>query len=150
MNMTILALVILAALLALRFSVPLISPTPTLLGITSGSLHTAPNKPNWVSSTVPAQSKNYVAPLTDQGNTNLSTVLETLSNWPRTKLITANNTYVHFEQRSYVWGFVDDIEIHQPVAGGDIHLRSASRLGYSDAGVNRARIKKLKSALTGS
>jgi uncharacterized protein (DUF1499 family) len=52
--------------------------------------------------------------------------------------------YVQFETR---WlKFVDDAEFVVVPAESAIHLRSASRLGRRDFGVNRARIESVRSA----
>jgi len=45
-------------------------------------------------------------------------------------------------------GFVDDVEFMADPAAGLVHVRSASRLGLSDLGVNRDRIETLRSALS--
>ena len=55
--------------------------------------------------------------------------------------------YLHAECRSAVFGFVDDLELNLRPAEGIIAVRSASRLGYSDLGVNRKRIETLRTAL---
>jgi uncharacterized protein (DUF1499 family) len=46
-----------------------------------------------------------------------------------------------------VFGFIDDLELHLRSAEGLIAVRSASRLGYSDLGVNRRRIEDLRALL---
>lgn len=47
---------------------------------------------------------------------------------------------------SRIFRFVDDVEFRMDAAGGVIHVRSASRAGYSDFGVNRKRVEKLRAA----
>ena len=54
--------------------------------------------------------------------------------------------YVHAEFTSDKLGFVDDVEFLLSQAEHVIHVRSASRLGLSDFGVNRARIETLREA----
>jgi uncharacterized protein (DUF1499 family) len=44
-------------------------------------------------------------------------------------------------------GFVDDVEFLADRASGVVHVRSASRLGRRDFGVNRARIEELRAIL---
>ena len=51
--------------------------------------------------------------------------------------------YLHAEFRTALWRFVDDVEFFLPKGENVIHYRSASRLGQSDFGVNRRRMKKL-------
>lgn len=43
-----------------------------------------------------------------------------------------------------VFGFVDDVEFRLDGTAGVIHVRSASRLGFSDLGVNRARVDDIR------
>jgi uncharacterized protein (DUF1499 family) len=45
---------------------------------------------------------------------------------------------------SRVFRFVDDLECRMVVAVGVIHVRSASRVGYWDLGVNRKRVEALR------
>ncbi len=45
--------------------------------------------------------------------------------------------------RTPLFGFVDDLEARIDRAGRVIHLRSASRVGHSDLGANRARVARL-------
>ena len=62
-------------------------------------------------------------------------------------IVTAENLYVHAEFRSRWLGFVDDVEFLLDAPAGLIHVRSASRLGRKDFGVNRARVEALREAL---
>ena len=58
-------------------------------------------------------------------------------------IISVQPDYLRAEFRSAIMGFVDDVEFYFP-ASPVIHLRSASRLGYSDLGVNRKRIESIR------
>ena len=51
--------------------------------------------------------------------------------------------FIHIEVTSRIFGFVDDVEfyLNEP---GIIHFRSASRIGYSDLGVNRERMETIR------
>jgi uncharacterized protein (DUF1499 family) len=66
---------------------------------------------------------------------------------PRTRIVTDAEGYLHAECRSALLGFVDDLELHLRPADAQIAVRSASRLGYSDMGVNRRRVEALRAAL---
>ncbi len=66
---------------------------------------------------------------------------------PRTRIVTESPEYLHAECRSSVFGFVDDLELQLRPSDGIIAVRSASRLGHSDFGVNRKRIETLRNAL---
>jgi len=66
-----------------------------------------------------------------------------LAGVPRTKIITETDDYLHAECSSAFFGFVDDLELHLRPSQNLIAVRSASRLGHSDFGVNRKRIENL-------
>jgi uncharacterized protein (DUF1499 family) len=78
-------------------------------------------------------------------------LLQVLSVVPRTTIIEhnieANDAYIRAESRSRLLGFVDDVEFYLPADQAVIHLRSASRLGESDLGVNRRRLEQIRLAL---
>lgn len=65
---------------------------------------------------------------------------------PRTAIVTATDAYVHAVCRTRM-GFADDLECRLCRADDVIHVRSASRLGYYDFGVNRARVEALRQQL---
>jgi uncharacterized protein (DUF1499 family) len=68
---------------------------------------------------------------------------------PRTKVIEATDNYLYVEFTSALMGFVDDVEFYIAPEGGGIQVRSASRLGESDLGVNRKRVEEIRKRLNG-
>jgi uncharacterized protein (DUF1499 family) len=62
------------------------------------------------------------------------------------RVITETETYVHATFTSRVFRFVDDLEFYFVLDAPVIHVRSASRVGYSDLGVNRKRVEKIRKA----
>jgi uncharacterized protein (DUF1499 family) len=54
--------------------------------------------------------------------------------------------YVRAEATTRWLRFVDDVELWLDPATGLVHVRSASRLGRKDFGVNRARVEALRAA----
>jgi uncharacterized protein (DUF1499 family) len=68
---------------------------------------------------------------------------------PGTRIISEKDDYLHAESTSALFGFVDDLELHLRREAGEIAVRSASRLGRSDFGVNRRRVERLRAALAG-
>jgi uncharacterized protein (DUF1499 family) len=54
--------------------------------------------------------------------------------------------YLHAEARSMFFGFVDDLEFALSADRQSIQVRSAARTGYSDFGVNRRRIERIRQA----
>ena len=63
---------------------------------------------------------------------------------PRSLLVKETSHFLQVEFRSHFLGFIDDVEIIVDDSEKKIHFRSASRLGFSDFGVNRRRIKAIK------
>ena len=57
--------------------------------------------------------------------------------------------YIRAEFRSRIFQFVDDVEFLFENQGNVIHVKSASRTGYSDFGVNRKRVEKIRAAFEG-
>jgi len=71
---------------------------------------------------------------------------EALLSLPRTKIINENDRTLHAECTSALFRFVDDVEFELRAEQGIIAVRSASRVGYSDLGVNRRRIESVRAA----
>jgi uncharacterized protein (DUF1499 family) len=66
---------------------------------------------------------------------------------PRTRIVERTERYLRAEFRSRGFRFVDDVEFYIPTesepGAGFVQFRSASRLGYSDLGVNRQRMEQI-------
>ncbi|GAB4228093.1 MAG: DUF1499 domain-containing protein [Chlamydiales bacterium] len=73
----------------------------------------------------------------------LSSIIESL---PRARIIKKDLNYIHAEIRSKVFRFTDDLEVYVNEKRGTIDLKSASRIGYYDFGVNKHRIKHVRKA----
>lgn len=67
---------------------------------------------------------------------------------PRLTVVETQSRYLHAEVRSRVFRFVDDLEFLLLPDEHLIHVRSASRTGYSDFGVNRRRVEHIRKAFT--
>ena len=74
-------------------------------------------------------------------------VHKTVGSLPRTKVVSADNNKIHAECRSMTFLFVDDLMLHLTPSNGIIQIRSASRTGYFDLGVNRDRVESLRRKL---
>lgn len=105
------------------------------------------SKPNCVSSTAP-EGSHYVEPLATGGDSAaaLERVRAVMKALPRTKLVGEEAGYLHYEVRSRIMRYVDDVEFGTNEEGGVIDLRSVSRVGYSDMGVNRKRVEAIREA----
>ena len=68
-------------------------------------------------------------------------------NLPRTTILEDSDTYWHGVIRSLIFRFPDDLEILKIPSRGSIQVKSASRIGVSDLGVNESRVNKLYAQL---
>lgn len=102
------------------------------------------DSPNCVSST--ATGDHAVDPLlfADGAEAAHGRLLKILQGLPRTTVVTNRPDYIHAVTRSQLWGFPDDVEF--VFGDGRIDVRSAARMGYSDLGVNRARVEAIRAA----
>jgi len=119
---------------------------PPYLGHKDGQLSSCPNSPNCVSSQV--LGKANISPIAFKGDANqawqaLTTVVQAYKGASMTE---GNEQYMHFECRTPLLGFVDDVEFYLDGENKAIHVRSASRLGYSDLGKNRQRVEQLRAS----
>ena len=72
---------------------------------------------------------------------------ELLEEWPRHRIETADENYLHVVATTPLFRFKDDVEFLLDRDAGLIHVRSASRVGYSDLGANRRRVERIREAL---
>jgi uncharacterized protein (DUF1499 family) len=118
---------------------------PNNLGVRDGRLATCPTSPNCVSSqstdTVHQIAPLYFTSTPEEAINKLKSVIQSL---PRTKIITESPDYLYAEFQSALLGFVDDVEFYLDRNANVIQVRSASRLGQSDLGVNRKRIETIR------
>jgi uncharacterized protein (DUF1499 family) len=126
---------------------------PTNLGIHDGKLAACPATPNCVNSQTPASDVEHaIAPIEFGGKASatMENLKLVLKNTPRTNIITeSSNNYLYAEFTSKLMGFVDDVEFYIDDSSKTIQVRSASRLGESDLGVNRQRIEEIRTKLQG-
>ena len=121
---------------------------PTNIGVTDGKLLACPDSPNCVSSQS-TDAEHKIAPLTYTGEPAkaLADLKAVIENMPRTKIITAEGNYIYAEFTSAFMGYVDDVEFYLNTDKGIIEVRSASRLGKSDLGVNRDRVEAIRAQM---
>ncbi len=121
---------------------------PSTLGVTGSRLAPCPSSPNCVSSDATAL-RHVLEPFTlaIPPSEAWPIVRELVLKLPRTQVVADRPAYLHAECRSWLFGFVDDLELHLRPVEGIIAVRSASRLGYSDLGVNRRRVESLRALL---
>ena len=119
--------------------------TPTALGPHEGRLAACPDRPNCVSSFA-TDPQHAIEPLrfTGRGADAMRRLRTLLVNDFLATLITDEEAYLHVEYRTRWLRFVDDVEFLLDEPSHAIHVRSASRVGYSDLGKNRARLERLR------
>ena len=121
-------------------------------GIVDGRLAPCPNKPNCVSSQAAAGDKqHYIEALTYSGEpAEVRGRLErAVAGMKRARVVVREANYWRVEFTSALWRFVDDVEFLFDDTGRRIDLRSASRVGYSDLGVNRRRMEEIRRRFSG-
>jgi uncharacterized protein (DUF1499 family) len=117
--------------------------SPANLGVQNGMLTACPASPNCIASQSgnPQQRINPFAFSGDPAAA-FSRLQKTLEGREDTTIIEARADYLRVEFRTTF--FVDDGEFLLDKEHQVIHIRSASRLGYSDLGKNRARMEDLR------
>jgi uncharacterized protein (DUF1499 family) len=119
---------------------------PENLGVTNGRFAPCRRTPNCVSSQAdPADIEHYTAPIPFRGDA-IGAVRRALAAMPRVTIVSEKPNYLYAEFRSRLLGYVDDVEFF--FDGNAIQVRSASRLGRRDFGVNRNRIERLRALLS--
>ena len=143
----VLALTVLAVCLFFVY-LSMTAKTPHL-GLSNGRLSPCPPSPNCVSSEPGADATHRVDPLhftetPEQAWLRLKQAIEALGG----KVVEEKPGYLRAEFTSRIFRFVDDLECRLQPQDRLIHLRSASRVGHSDLGVNRARVQNLQELLS--
>lgn len=121
------------------------SPPP--VGLVDGHLRPCPPSPNCVCSQG-ADAGHAIAPLRFAGPAPAAwdRLQQVIRASPRTRITEVNDHYLRVEFTTAILRFVDDVEFLLDVPGEVIHVRSASRVGYSDLGANRKRVESLRAA----
>lgn len=123
---------------------------PANLGVTDGRLARCKSSPNCVSSQAdPGDAEHYIAPIAFAGGAPqaMAALRRALEGMQRCTVIRHDANYLYAEFRSKLLGYVDDVELVHDASAGVIHVRSASRLGRRDFGVNRARVEAIRSRI---
>jgi uncharacterized protein (DUF1499 family) len=124
---------------------------PDGLGVRDGRLAPPKRTPNNVSSQTDrnADPVHYIEPLRCSGDAAQAwaALRRIVDAMPRATVIRSGPNYLYAEFSTRLMGFVDDAEFYLDEKAGAIHVRSASRLGRSDFGVNRERIESIRAKL---
>lgn len=128
------------------FSFP--NSRPQNLGLKDGQFAKCPSTPNCVSS-FSTDATHKIEPIhySTSPEQAFADLKKTIQSLPRTQIITESDRYLYAEFTSRIMGFVDDVEFYLDKPAGVIQVRSASRIGESDLGVNRNRIETIRAKL---
>ncbi|UMM02654.1 DUF1499 domain-containing protein [Vibrio campbellii] len=102
------------------------------------------DKPNCVS-TQDSREEYNLTPFTLTESTNIDAIEQVALELPGAKTAVKEGNYLRIECTSKIMRFVDDLELK--IEGDQLIVRSESRVGYSDFGVNRKRAEQLRSLL---
>ena len=141
-------LVAIAALLLAISGLALLSALarrPDNLGVHAGKLADCLAMPNCVCSTA-GDDAHRIEPLRYTGAADIAfdKLKRIVAEMPGAAIITSDDHYLYVEFTSRLFRFVDDVEFLLDAEAGVIQVRSASRAGKSDLGVNRARVESIR------
>ncbi|MDA0149728.1 DUF1499 domain-containing protein [Vibrio sp. LaRot3] len=105
------------------------------------------DKPNCVS-TLDTREKHQIAPFTLKAGVTIEQIEQIALQLPGAKTADKQSNYLRVECTSKIMKFVDDLELK--IDGNQLLVRSESRVGYSDFGVNRKRAESLRESLNRS
>lgn len=125
---------------------------PPDLGVREGKLKAPSTRPNSVSSQAvlwpghPQLAYASIAPLTVAGDgaAAMAQVRRLVESTPGARVVQGDAGYLSAEYTTPLMRYTDDVEFWFDAVAGVVQVRSASRLGYSDRGANRARIEALR------
>jgi uncharacterized protein (DUF1499 family) len=136
---------IIVAILAL-FVLGQMSQSGEANGLVEAKLTKCPDKPNCICTEFEADATHYIDPIVFT-QSNGAEILSRIKNSVREmggRIQAEADNYLAFTFTSSIFRFVDDLEIRIDADQNMIHMRSASRVGRSDRGVNKKRIEQLK------
>lgn len=148
-----LLLVVIAALLLLAGQLGMLKgAAPSDLGVKDGRLKPPARTPNSVSSQAnlypdhPQAHYAAIPPLNYQGDGKaaMARLVGVVRTQPGTVIVSQTDTYLYAQSTSRVLRFTDDVEFWLDMVSQTIQVRSASRIGRKDFGVNRQRIETIR------
>ena len=113
---------------------------PIDLGVQENRLAPCPQSPNCVSS-FDSDNSHTIRPL----NADLEKIERMLVSLNHANIVDRSGNYMRVEFTSRILRYIDDVEFLHDENGGVTHVRSASRVGFTDLGVNRKRVEKIRS-----
>lgn len=128
---------------------------PQDLGVIEGKLKRPSRTDNSVTSQAdlwpdyPQKAYSSIAPFkaSGDGSAEMAKIADALKAMPRTVIVKQEPGYIYAQSTTALLKFTDDIEFALDTSKGIIDVRSASRIGRKDFGVNRARVEAIRQAL---
>ena len=153
----IIVLLVVAVILAARWGA-FSGRQPDTLGLRDGKLKPPSKTPNSVSSQAglwpdhPQREAAAIAPLAPQGDSaaTMAKLAQIIESMEDARIVERRPDYLYAQFTTKLMRFVDDAEFWFDPAAGVVQVRSASRVGRKDFGVNRARIETIRARLAGA
>lgn len=131
--------------------------TPPDLGVSAGRLKAPSATPNSVSSQTalwpdnPQREAAAIAPfaLRGDGPATIAKIRSVVEAMPGARVVASRADYLYVQFSTRLMKFVDDTEFWFDPAAQVVQVRSASRVGKGDMGVNRKRVEAIRTALAG-
>lgn len=141
-------LILLPSLVCVYFAYLSMNEKAPDTALLEGKLRACPNTPNCVSSETTGE--KFIEPLKPADSSDLETLWEN-----SIKSLSDMGGKVEKQEEGFVWTtfqsklfkFTDDVEMRKDTETGVIQIRSSSRSGKSDLGVNRKRVEALRAAI---
>jgi len=138
--------ILIVTFIVLLFNYRGISKAGEAPGLVKGILSKCPNKRNCVCSEHKDDANHYIDPIILPQNSTVDTfsLLKNVIQEMGGNVQVESCDYLAATFTSAIFKFVDDLEIRIDSTQEVIHIRSASRVGYSDMGVNKKRTELLR------
>ena len=148
------ALIVVAVLAAARLGA-FAGRAPSNLGLNDGRLKPPAKTPNSVSSQAdlwpdaPRRDEARITPIAVQGDgkATIARIAQMVEGLPGARIVERRDDYLYAQFTTALMRFTDDTEFWFDPAANSIQVRSASRVGRKDFGVNRARIEGIRARL---
>ena len=120
---------------------------PDNLGLKDGMLGPCPETPNCICSEkhTKGDQQHFMEPIRVRTEKKFNELKQVLIQQGG-RIISEDGNYVHATFSSRIFRFVDDVELRFEPEKKVAHIRSASRMGHSDLGVNRKRVNAIRKA----
>lgn len=155
-----LVVVVVSAVIIYFFVLGYLSKKSHPLGLVDTQLAVCIKKPNCVCSEYSEDAAHFIQPI-DLNSEGVRVNLSPVDVMSTVKEVIAeaggkiledhqpqqSSLYLAATFQSSLFGFIDDVEARLDVKNNHLHFRSASRVGHSDLGVNRKRVKHLSDVI---